>query len=392
MKKYLFILACVGVSMSVAAGDVNSCANVGDDQMTATQRVTTGSSQEHYANTQDASASDGNVITAHHQNDNKGVMVDRSSMSNTVTQHTSIINGCGGRAHTPIKPNDSDEGSADIKKDGSWSHFSASDIVNIVRDLPCLPDGVGGHVSTDIDPVGPTNPGKGKGIKTVAGKCKDYPSGSSDNPGDNGGNDVINDGSSDPYSSTFAVTDKVSHENIFSTGKQKTRIDPTKQGNSSRMNNGTLLEGSSDDPNSLVTVEDGNDDGVIDLTTIAGLCTGLTATGSNNPEDSGDNGYNLLKSLNYELDLDRIRVVGGVRWPGTEEGESVGGKRRGKPFNPTSPGTTTRTNPGSVPSLDSSKDSIEKVTGMIDYLLTNGSSEDLNIEDVTSMIDRLLNE
>ncbi len=205
MKKYLFILACVGVSISVAAGDVNTCANVGDGQMTATQCVTTGSSQEHHANTQDASASNGNVITAHHQNDNKGVMVDRSSMSNTVSQHTSaIINGCGGRAHTPIKPINSDESSADIKKNGSWSHFSASDIVNLVRDLPCLPDGVGGHVSTDIDPVGPTNPGKGKGIKTVAGTCRNATPLGSENSGDNGnlGKYIV--------TPSFSVLDRVS--------------------------------------------------------------------------------------------------------------------------------------------------------------------------------------
>jgi hypothetical protein len=261
MKKYLLIISCVWVSMSVAANDMSSDVRAGDGQVTVTQRASTVDAQGQAVDANETSANANSSSVGGTNNSRNDYSMVKPAVNTTLTPNTSIINGWGCRNHTPIKPGDEE-------CDGTKLMGNAG--------------GRSGILPTDIGPgVGIPKPKPGKGTKTVAGTYRNNSSVQTSGPDDNG-NDLMN----------FSVT-------------------------------------------------------------------GLSG---------------------------RFKSPGIVsQHKGYSSGGQSEGIREDTPIQPFRPRPT-------PPSVDNSKGSIEKVTSMIDNLLTNGSSEGVSIEDVTSMIDTLLTE
>lgn len=338
MKKYLLIISCVWVSMSVAAVDMSSDVRAGDGQVTVTQRASTVDAQGQAVDANETSANTNSSSVGGTSNSRNDYSMVKPAVNTTLTPNTSIINGWGGRNHTPIKPGD--EECDGTKLMSSSSHPtgvpSVSDIINTVKNkLQGEPMGDGGRVPTPIRPV--INPAN-QVIQIVGGKhstLKIKP--------DNG-TDVMGMGNGST-STVSALIDRGRNSGIRGTlgvgGRLETRINPIGGGKGTR--------------------------------TGAGTCRTFTPSES---EDSGDQGDILSKVKNFDDFLknrDKLIVILG------------GGGRKETPISPFS-----LPNPVIPTVLSGSKGSIEKVTNMIDDLLTNRTSEGVSLEDVTSMIDMLL--
>ena len=372
MKKYLLILSCVGASLAAVASVPSTDVKVGDGNVTATQSVTTVGVQELAANTYEMPSADATVSHVNDKSSHSGFDGGKSHRDNVWHPRTNVINGNGGRIHTPIKPNDDAASNLLHSIRSVLSGTPASSAGNtpgMLNKMGGIPDqelGTGGRKSTDINPIviGPIRPrphggnqGGGfivreddnipsgnndvtdYGIITIAGTCSDFVASPSSNSGNNNsslGKRLING----INLSNLLIGDVKAHTNgLYTTlgtgGKQPTEIVPF-----------SVAPGTS--------IENYRINGIVIQSLLRDSTFNHFATG----------GFVKVRFGDIELG---------------------GGGKKHTEISPLGVAPGTNINTG----LFGAKPSIEGVTNLIDVVLT-GSSEDVSIEDVTGMIDTLL--
>ena len=378
MKKYLLILSCVGASLAAVASVPSTDVKVGDGNVTATQSVTTVGVQELAANTYEMPSADATVSHVNDKSSHSGFDGGKSHRDNVWHPRTNVINGNGGRIHTPIKPNDDAASNllhsirSVLSSTPASSAGNTPGMLNKKGGIPAQGMGTGGRKSTDINPIviGPIRPrphggnqGGGfivreddnipsgnndvtdYGIITIAGTSSDFVASPSSNSGNNNsslGKRLINGINLSNLSRKFSI-DKVSFgdlnngnpQTLGTGGKEKTGIVPFS------VAPGTSIE------NYRINVI-------------------------------------VIQSLLRDSTFNHFATGGfvKVRFGDIELG---GGGKKHTEISPLGVAPGTNINTG----LFGAKPSIEGVTNLIDVVLT-GSSEDVSIEDVTGMIDTLL--